>query len=173
MKKSIGILITAILLFTAACGLSEEESSLKFFTPGLTNTVTSESSMGMDSALNIMADKEKRAILTVCLAFDFSVTDEGKEFTSENIALFLINDSYVSCSENSICLRGHANGKVLTFFYTPGLETAAYFVFDAGLPDAQMNMLVKEIAESEQFYFKNDTSDLMEVMNVISGAVGN
>ena len=170
MKKSIGILITAILLFTAACGLSEEESSLKYFTPQLTNSVTSASSMEMDSALNIITSKEKRAILTVCLAIDFSVTDEGKEFMNENIALFLHNDSYVSSNGTNLYVTGYANEKYLTICYAPGLDIAGYAVLDTGVSSAGMAFVVKEVAESQTFHYKNDTSDLADVLKILADA---
>lgn len=167
MKKSIGILIAAILLLTATCGLCDDDSSAIPFTAGLTSTVTP------DSALEIITSDEQRAILTVCLALDFGLSDGGKDYMSSNFSTFLFNDSYVASDGTFLVVTGYAGGKCLNLFYYPKTKEASYYMADIAVSDDLMDVLVKTAAEKLPLSYKNDVVELLKVMEVIKDATSN
>ena len=167
MKKSIGVLIAAIILFTTTCGLCNGDSSAIPFTADLTAAVTP------DSAVKIVTDSSQRAILTVCLALDFGLSEHGKEYMTENLSSFLFNDSYVASDGSFIVVTGYAGGKCLNMFYEPKEKKATYYLLDVDLSDELMDVLVKSSAEKLPLSYKNDIADLMTVMDVVREATSN
>ncbi len=167
MKKSIGILIAVILLFTATCGLCDDDSSAIPFTAGLTSTVTP------DSALEIITEESQRAILTVCLALDFGLSDGGKDYMSNNFSTFLLNDSYVASDGTFLVVTGYAGGKCLNLFYYPKTKEASYYMANIDMSDDLMDILVKTAAEKLPLSYKNDVVQLLKVMEIIKDATGN
>lgn len=167
MKKSIGILIAAILLLTTTCGICDDDSSAIPFTAGLTSSVTP------DSALEIITSEEQRAILTVCLALDFGISDGGKDYMGNNFSAFLLNDSYVASDGTFLVVTGYAGGKCLNLFYYPKTKEASYYMADIDMSDELMDILVKTAAEKLPLSYKNDMAELLQVMNIIKEATGN
>ena len=167
MKKSIGILIALILLFTATCALGDDKSSSIPFTATLTSAVAPE------SAVEIIADSSHRAILTVCLALDFGISKDGKEYMSENFASFLLNDSYVASDGTFVVVTGYAGGKCLNLFYYPKTKTASYFMTDANLSDELMSTVIKTAAERFPLSYKNETVKLLQVLEAVQEATNN
>lgn len=167
MKKCIGILIAAILLLTATCGLCDDDSSAIPFTAGLTSSVTP------DSALEIITDESQRAILTVCIALDFGISDDGKDYMANNFSTFLLNDSYVASDGTFLVVTGYAGGKCLNLFYYPKTKEASYYMADIDMSDDLMDILVKTAAEKLPLNYKNDVVQLLKVMEVIKDATGN
>ncbi len=165
MKKSIGILIAAIMLLSTTCGLCDSDSSSIPFTAVLTSTVAP------DSAIEIIADETQRAILTVCLALDFAISDGGKDFMSSNLSTFLFNDSYVASNGSFLVVSGHAKGKCLNLFYEPDTKEASYYIVDSGMSDDLMDILVKSAAETLPLHYKNDVVQLLTVMDAIKEAI--
>jgi hypothetical protein len=167
MKKSIGILIAMILLFTTTCGLCDDDSSAIAFTAGLTSSVTP------DTALEIITDESQRAILTVCLALDFGLSDDGKDYMANNFASFLLNDSYVASDGTFLVVTGYAGGKCLNMFYYPKTNEASYYMADIDMSDSLMDILVKTAAEKLPISYKNDVAQLLQVLEIIKKATGN
>jgi len=164
MKKSIGVLIAVILLLTATCGLCDDDSSAISFTAGLTSSVTP------DTALDIITDESQRAILTVCLALDFGISDGGKDYMANNFSNFLFNDSYVASDGTFLVVTGYAGGKCLNLFYYPKSKEASYYMADVDLSDELMDILVKTAAEKLPLNYKNDVAELIKVLNLIKEA---
>ena len=164
MKKSIGVLIAVILLLTATCGLCDDDSSAISFTAGLTSSVTP------DTALDIITDESQRAILTVCLALDFGISDGGKDYMANNFSNFLFNDSYVASDGIFLVVTGYAGGKCLNLFYYPKSKEASYYMADVDLSDELMDILVKTAAEKLPLNYKNDVAELIKVLNLIKEA---
>jgi len=164
MKKSIGVLIAVILLLTATCGLCDDDSSAISFTAGLTSSVTP------DTALHIITDESQRAILTVCLALDFGISDGGKDYMANNFSNFLFNDSYVASDGTFLVVTGYAGGKCLNLFYYPKSKEASYYMADVDLSDELMDILVKTAAEKLPLNYKNDVAELIKVLNLIKEA---
>ena len=167
MKKSICILVVAILVLATTCGLCDDDSSAIPFTAGLT------SSVAPDSALEIITDETQRAILTVCLALDFGICEDGKDYMANNFAKFIFNDSYVASDGTFLVVTGYAGGKCLNMFYYPKTKEASYYMADIDMSDELMDILVKTAAEKLALSYKNDSADLLQVLNVIKEATGN
>lgn len=166
MRKIIGIVIVAVLLCTITCGSCEDNSAATPFTATITSSVVPE------SAIEIIASDDQRAVLTVCLALDFGLCDDGKDYMANNFSSYLINDSYVASDGTFLVVTGYAGGKCLNMFYSPKTGEASYYLTDVDLPDELMDLLVKTSAENLTLSYKNDVADLLKVMNIIKDAIG-
>ncbi len=166
MKKFIGILIAAILLFTTTFGMCDAGNSTMPFTAGLTSLVVP------DNALEIITSDVQRALLTVCLALDFGLCDDGKDFMGNNFGSFIINDTYVASDGTFLAVFGYADGKGLNMFYYPETKEASFYLKDTGLSDEFMDLLVKTTAETLSLNYKNDTATLLKVVKAVKEATG-
>ena len=164
MKKIIGIVIVTVLLCTITCGLCENGDPTEF-TAKITPLVVP------DNALEIIVSDTQRATLTVCLALDFGISDEGKAYMSNNLISFLTNGSYVASDGTFLVVSGYADGKVLNLFYDPRTGEASYFMTEAGFSDELMEMLVKTTAEKLTFSYKNDLAEVLKVLKIIEGVI--
>lgn len=164
MKKSISILIAAIVLFSTTYGICDNDKTPIPFNATLTTSVIS------DSTLEIISSAEKRALLTICIAVDFGLCDDGKDFMANNFGQFALNTSYVASDGSSLIVTGYAGGKSLSFFYNPTLKETSYYMMDSNLSDELMDIIVKNAAENLPLSYKNDPLVLLKVMELIKNA---
>lgn len=161
MKKVLCVILLISLLIPAAAGLCDTTQ----FTVALTPLLTS------DNTEEILSESISRSFLTVCLWIDLAITNE-KGFMSENIVDILFNDSYISSDGQYIALLAYSKDKYLNIYYDPATKTANYSILDNdGATEAAMAAVIKTIAESMAYNYKNDPAELQAVFQVISEAL--
>ena len=164
--KRIAAVFIALMMLAAGTAAAENENFNIPFECGLTSSVVP------DTAAEIIESSLQRAFITVCLWLDFGISDEGKDFMAENFGTLCINDSYVaSDGELLVLVTGYASGKQLHIFYNVAEKEASYALTEADFPDEIMKDLVKSSAEFFTLNYKNNASDLEQVLSIIQDAV--
>lgn len=159
MKKALCLILMIALLIPAAAGLCDTTEFPTSLTPILVSGNTTE----------ILSDSMNRSFLTICLWLDLAISKEP-EFMGANIVNLITNDSYISSDGQYIALLGYSNGKYLNVYYNPRTQQADYSIME-GASDSVMAMVVKDVAETMPYNYKNDAAELTAVFQVIMEAL--
>ena len=156
MKKLVCAMLAFVMLLGCAAALAADSVT---FEPSLTNAAD-------QTAKSWFASSEKRALLTILLALDYTTENSDFDFGS-----VLSGTSYVAYDkeESTLVVEYCGDDKTYTFVYMPIIETASVSVAEEAYSELAVEMAFDAMGCE---YHRNSLAKIVEVAEMLQDALG-